>query len=110
MNMKKEFATTLLFEEITKMKIKMPKLLDGRYILDDSFRKVITYATPFKNDSYWFIDTPSLPVSVAEKKRALEITEDFLFQWSLIEAAESGDKAKEIDNSLKDFLSPHANE
>lgn len=108
--MEKEFATPLLFEAITEMKIKAPKLLDGRYILDDSFRKVITYATPFKNDSYWFIDTPSLPVSEAEKKRALDISEDFLFNWSLIEAAESGNKAKEIENSLKNFLSPHANE
>lgn len=108
--MQKEFKTAQLFEEINKMKIKKPKLLDGRYILDDQYRKIIIYATPYKADSYWFIDSPSLPVSEHEKKRALDITKDFIFNWSIIEPAESGNKAQEMESSLKDFQSPLENE
>lgn len=108
--MKNAFETPSLFAEINKLKIKNPKLLDGRYILDDQFRKVITYATPFRSKSYWFIDTPSLPVSEPEKKRALNVSKDFLFKWSMVEHEENGNKAHKIESLLIEYDSPHANE
>lgn len=108
--MKKEFETSSLLDELKMMNIKEPKLLDGRYILDDKFRKVIIYATPFREKPYWFIATPTLPVSEREKSRALYVCEDFLFSWSLVENEEHGDKAKAMEALLLRFQPLLANE
>lgn len=99
----KKYDTAEIYEELDKQGHTPLKLREGNHVFDVQRRIVAQYKRTLRGEYYWEIwPTPSAPLSPEKLTNAYPLTEEVLFQFSLVEGKEK-DKRHALERKVKDF-------